>query len=133
ETIRVRHRLNQTSGIPTGRIIGAVLTGDAEESTEEAVRALNEVAPTAPAGTTFRYSNSNYVILGQLVQTVSGQRYESYVQEHIFAPLHMQQSFVSQSEAMRHQMATGYRWWFGVPIPADLPQSAATVPAGDLI
>src|SRR3977135_524447 len=34
---------------------------------------------------------------------------------------------------MRHDMATGYRWWFGVPIPAYLPQPAATVPAGDLI
>jgi len=45
----------------------------------------------------------------------------------------MQQSFVSQSEAMRHNMATGYRWWFGLPIPAYLPEPAATVPAGDLI
>ena len=132
-SITVRHLLNQTSGIPTGRTNGASLTGHADETLEEAVRALKEVAPTAQAGTTFQYSNSNYVILGQLVQTVSGQTYESYVQDHIFAPLHMQQSFVSQSEAKRHDMATGYRWWFGVPIPADLPQSAATVPAGDLI
>jgi CubicO group peptidase (beta-lactamase class C family) len=55
------------------------------------------------------------------------------MQDHIFAPLHIQQSFVSQSEAMHHDMATGYRWWFGMPIPAHLSQAAATVPAGDLI
>jgi CubicO group peptidase (beta-lactamase class C family) len=71
-TITVRHLLNQTSGIPTGRIIGASLTGNADETIEEAVRALNKGAPTALPGTTFEYSNSNYVILGQLVQTVSG-------------------------------------------------------------
>src|SRR5437016_7036702 len=85
-SITVRHLLNQTSGIPTGSITGASLTGHADETIEEAVRALKEVAPTARAGTTFQYSNSNYVILGQLVQTVSGQTYESYVQDHIFAP-----------------------------------------------
>ena len=67
------------------------------------------------------------------MQAVSAQSYESYVQEQIFAPLHMQESFVSQSEAMQHDMATAYRWWFGVPIPAYLPHPAATVPAGDLI
>jgi CubicO group peptidase (beta-lactamase class C family) len=132
-TITVRHLLNQTSGIPTGKSIGASLTADADETPEQAVRALKDVAVTSPAGTTFQYSNSNYVILGLLVQTVSGQSYESYVQEHIFTPLHMQHSFVSEREAMRHEMATGYRWWFGLPVPANLPHSAGAVPAGYLI
>jgi CubicO group peptidase (beta-lactamase class C family) len=128
-TITVRHLLNNTSGIPTGKIIGASLTGNANETAEEAVRALKEVAPTTPAGTAFQYSNSNYVILGLVVQTVSGQSYESYVQERIFAPLRMQQSFVSESEALRHNMATGYRWWFGLPIPANVPHPTGTAPA----
>ena len=132
-TITVRHLLNQTSGIPTGKGIGASLTDNADETTEEAVQALKKVTVTAPAGTNFQYSNSNYVILGLVVQTVSRQSYESYVQEHIFAPLHMQHSFVSENEAGRHDMATGYRWWFGIPIPANLPHSGGAVPAGYLI
>ena len=117
--ITVRHLLNHTSGIPTGKSIGASLTGSVDETSEEAVRALGKIATTTPAGTTFQYSNGNYVILGLLVQTVSGQSYESYVQEHIYTPLRMQESFVSETEAVRHDMASGYRWWFGFPIPGD--------------
>jgi CubicO group peptidase (beta-lactamase class C family) len=132
-TITVRHLLNQTSGIPTRAVVGASLTGTGDETIEQEVRALKGVTSTAPVGTTFQYSNLNYATLGLLVQTVSGQSYESYVQEHIFAPLHMQQSFVTQSEAMHHNMATGYRWWFGLPIPAYLPYLRGSLPAGFLI
>ena len=30
-------------------------------------------------------------------------------------------------------MATGYRWWFGFPVPATLPFSRAKLPAGFII
>jgi CubicO group peptidase (beta-lactamase class C family) len=128
--ITVRHLLSHVSGIPTGKIIGASLTGTGDETLEDEVRALAAVTLTAPVGTAYQYANSNYVTLGLLVQTVSGQSYEEYVQEHVFAPLRMQQSFVSRAEATRHGLATGYRWWFGVPVPASLPHLPGTLPAG---
>jgi CubicO group peptidase (beta-lactamase class C family) len=131
--ITVRHLLNHTSGLPTGGTAGASLTGTPGETMEQQVRALDAVALTAPVGATFQYANSNYVTLGLLVQTVSGQSYESYVQEHIFAPLRMRQSFASQAEATRHGLATGYRWWFGFPMPASLPYPRGTAPAGILV
>lgn len=82
---------------------------------------------------TFGYSNANYDALGLIVQAVSGQSYEDYVRHHIFAPLEMQQSFVSQDEAMRHGMAQGHRWWFGIPVPVTLPYHRAELPAGFII
>jgi hypothetical protein len=45
------------------------------------------------------------------------------MKQHIFAPLAMCNSFVSQDEARRHGMATGHRWWFGIPIAATLPSN----------
>jgi CubicO group peptidase (beta-lactamase class C family) len=131
--ITVRQLLNHTSGIPTDGGVWAALTGSGDETIEQEVRALGAVAQTAPAGTTLQYSNGNYVTLGLLVETVSGQSYESYVQEHVFAPLRMRRSFVSESDAMRHGMATGYRWWFGLPVPASLPYLRGSLPAGWLI
>lgn len=131
-TITVRHLLNHVSGIPT-RAVGESLTGNGDETLEQEVRALKGVAITAPVGTTYQYSNLNYVTLGLIVQAVSGQSYEAYVQQHIFAPLHMQQSFVSEREAMQHGMATGYRWWFGLPVPSHLPYLRGSVPEGFLI
>jgi CubicO group peptidase (beta-lactamase class C family) len=131
--ITVRHLLNHTSGLPTGGITGASITGPVDETMEQKVSALGSVALTAPVGTTFQYANSNYVTLGLVVQTVSGQSYESYVQEHIFAPLGMRRSFASEAEAARHGMATGYRWWFGLPAPSSLPAPRGTAPAGFLV
>jgi CubicO group peptidase (beta-lactamase class C family) len=55
------------------------------------------------------------------------------VQQRIFAPLQMRQSFVSEREAMQHGMATGYRWWFGQPVPAHVPYLRGSLPAGFLI
>jgi CubicO group peptidase (beta-lactamase class C family) len=72
-------------------------------------------------------------VLGLIVQVVSGQSYEAYIQEHIFTPLSMHGSFTSQAEARAQGMATGYRQWFGFPIPASLPDDRATRPSSFLI
>jgi len=131
--ITVRHLLNQVSGIPTRAVAAASLAGTGNETLEQVVHALSSVALTAPVGTTFQYSNLNYATLGLIVQLVAGQAYGTYIQQHIFAPLKMQHSFVSQTEAMRHGMATGYRWWFGLPLPAAVPYLRGSLPEGYLI
>jgi hypothetical protein len=45
----------------------------------------------------------------------------------------MRQSFTSQTAAQQQGMATGYRYWFGVPVAADLPYNRASLPQGYLI
>ena len=68
-----------------------------------------------------------------IVQTVSGVPYEEYMQRHVFAPLGMRNSFTSQEAALRHGMASGHRWWFGVPVAATFPYNRAELPAGFVI
>src|SRR2546422_9106672 len=84
-----------------------------------------------PYTTLFR-SSANYDVLGLIVQTVSGQPYATYVQQHIFAPLQMHDSFASEPEARRDGLAQGHRWFFGVPTPFDY-YNVSNVPAGYLI
>jgi len=67
------------------------------------------------------------------VQTVTGQSYESYIEEHIFDPLEMRHSFTSQTEAQPQGLAAGYHYWFGFPAPVDLPFNRGLVPTGYLI
>ncbi|MDX6153105.1 serine hydrolase domain-containing protein [Marinococcus sp. PL1-022] len=43
-------------------------------------------------GSAYAYSNSNYVLLGHVVEVVSGHSYSDFLQKHIFAPLGMTQS-----------------------------------------
>jgi CubicO group peptidase (beta-lactamase class C family) len=132
--ITVRHLLNQTSGLSTKA--GRAFQGNPDLSDgalEQAVRALRDYPLTQPVGMTFQYSTVNYAVLGLIVQTVSGQSFEDYVQEHIFVPLDMRSSHTSQFEAQAEGLASGYRYWFGLPVAADLPFNRSLVPAGYLI
>jgi CubicO group peptidase (beta-lactamase class C family) len=134
--ITVRHLLNQTSGLPETADADVGLkssTDTRENASEQTVRGLHTVNLDRPVGATFAYVNANYVTLGLIVQAVSGQTYESYVQKHIFAPLDMRQSFTAQAAAQPHGLAMGYQYWFGRPLPADLPDNRSNLPAGGLI
>jgi CubicO group peptidase (beta-lactamase class C family) len=132
--ITVRHLLYHTSGIPQSAGNDNFFNGDlSEASLENNVRRLTRVALNRPVGTTYQYANLNYDVLGLIVQSVSGQSYEAYIQEHIFTPLAMHRSFTSQAEAHAQGMATGYRKWFGFPVPASLPDDRATRPSSFLI
>ncbi len=86
-----------------------------------------------PPGSGFAYSNANYVTQGVIVQAVTGKSYEDYIRQHIFTPLDMQHSYVSQEAAMQDGMAMGYRWVFGFPIPVTLPYKRSNLPAGFII
>ena len=129
--ITVRHLLTMTSGLPQ-MTETQLWTGQDGGALERAVRVLESAELSRPVGE-FGYSNANSEILGLIVQTVSGQSYEDYVRRHIFAPLDMRNSFVSQDEALQHGMASGHRWWFGVPVPFTLPYNRAELPAGYII
>ncbi|HVS07440.1 MAG TPA: serine hydrolase domain-containing protein [Candidatus Dormibacteraeota bacterium] len=107
-----RHLLNQTSGIPTSA--GITPLSEPVSSLEAQVRALVTVTPSAQPGRQYEYSNSNYEVLGRLVETVSGQGYGDYVQEHIFAPLGMEHSFASLDAAKRDGLASASTLWFGM-------------------
>jgi D-alanyl-D-alanine carboxypeptidase len=62
-------------------------------------------------GTNFKYSNLGYVFLGQLVERVSGQSFETYVKEHIIDPCGITSSALN-FEIPPSTHATGYhKWW----------------------
>ena len=56
-----------------------------------------------------------------IVQAVSGQSYETYIQQHIFDPLQMRNSYTSGTEAVQHGLPTGHRYWYGFPVASELP------------
>jgi CubicO group peptidase (beta-lactamase class C family) len=132
--ITVRHLLNQTSGFSSATGLKEFAASDmSEDAIESSVRRLQDEKLAHPPGATHEYSNVNYITLGLIVQTVSGQPYETYVQEHIFDPLEMRHSFASQAEAVQDGMATGYVTWFRIPIAKDLPFDRSKLPEGRLI
>jgi CubicO group peptidase (beta-lactamase class C family) len=126
--ITIRSLLDQTSGFSRadGQRQSTYRPG---RTSEEVVRGLGSVAVNRPVGT-FEYSNLNYITLGVVVETASGQTYAEYLQEHVFGPLGMTHTYAAREPAVRDGLAQGHRYLFGVPIAFDEPYPTAIVPAG---
>jgi D-alanyl-D-alanine carboxypeptidase len=54
------------------------------------------------------YSNTNYEILGRIVELASGMSWDNYTRSHLFAPAAMTDSTFMSSEAHTKNVATGY-------------------------
>lgn len=87
EAITIRHLLTHTSGLAAG------LPGKPAWQGSEAAhaRACAQTVTDAP-GSYFRYSDINYILLGQLVRRVSGMGLDAFAQQRLFAPLRMDQT-----------------------------------------
>jgi D-alanyl-D-alanine carboxypeptidase len=112
ETITIRHLLNHSSGLSnTGPEIWGWIhfDGDPEWNQTELVKAkLPDYAELAyEPGSQGIYTNVGYMVLAALIETVSGQTYEQYMIDHIFAPLGMDQTNWTYTEAMIANEATG--------------------------
>jgi CubicO group peptidase (beta-lactamase class C family) len=84
QEITVRHLLTHSSGLPSGLPATPSWHGDA------AAHALACSLPvTDRAGAVFRYSDVNYVLLGQLVQKVSALPLDEFARQRIYQPLGM--------------------------------------------
>jgi CubicO group peptidase (beta-lactamase class C family) len=59
-------------------------------------------------GTSERYSNGGYMVLGAIIEAVSGQSYDEYVREHIFAPAGMDATGSFAMNDPAPDLATGY-------------------------
>ena len=81
----MKHLLTQTSGFSNSAGLLELAASDtSEQAIENSVRALKDVTLVRALGKAYEYSNINFTVLGLVVQMVSGQSYESYLQENIF-------------------------------------------------
>jgi CubicO group peptidase (beta-lactamase class C family) len=59
-------------------------------------------------GEKFKYSNAGYHLLGVIIENLSGQSYERFLQENIFGPLEMTNTTFDSGEKIINNLATGY-------------------------
>lgn len=133
--ITVRHLLHQTSGFDEREsYVRNLNTDPSDDALETSIRALNTADLNFTPGEAFEYTNTNYDILGLLIQTVSGQSYEEYIEEKIFAPLDMDQSYTSLEVARAGNMTRGYYPIFGITTAYDhlMPYSRIVKPSAGL-
>ena len=85
----VRHLLTHTGG--TGDIFGPEYDANRLQLREHAdyVKLYGSRAPNFEPGSRFEYSNYGFVLLGAIIEAVSGESYYDYVREHVFGPAGM--------------------------------------------
>ncbi len=106
KTITIRNLLNHTGGLPDYEELmeavetprnSWVWTPERQIQDAEVLKLLEkESKGKFPAGTSWSYSNSGYVVLGLIVAKASGQSYGDFLHARIFAPLDMDHTIVYQ-------------------------------------
>jgi CubicO group peptidase (beta-lactamase class C family) len=103
----IRQLLTHTSGIPDYSDLNVEHPGMVNAEVLNALRGVDK--PLFPPGERYRYSNSGYVLLGLVVERVSGQPLSRYLQDRIFKPLGMKNSFALTSASQKTgAVARGY-------------------------
>ena len=110
--IRIRHLLNHSAGLRNLRLEVIRWTHpvsgtgrDVEELIEQNFARFARLRATP--GRRGRYTNFGYLLLGAIIERVSGQSYEDYVIENILEPLGMSLTGFTITDAMRTRLASG--------------------------
>jgi CubicO group peptidase (beta-lactamase class C family) len=94
KTMTIFHLLTHTAGFQGLATPPAARRGlkSADGTVAGFVKAAMEGSLDAQPGETFNYTNSGYFILGHVIQQISGQSYERFIQDNIFTPLQMKET-----------------------------------------
>ena len=106
--ITIENLLTHTSGIRNYTELpqfGSVLAKDV--SVDDAIVFFKNAPLQFQPGQRFSYSNSNYFLLGAIIEKVSGISYQDFMQQQIFQPLQMHSSEI-ESAASPVETAIGY-------------------------
>jgi CubicO group peptidase (beta-lactamase class C family) len=113
DKVTIFHLLTHTSGIPSFTGFPDYAASEPFPSTPEKLVARFRDKPLEfQPGEKWNYSNSGYVLLGYLIEKISGQTYSQFVQENIFTSLGMKDSGYDSNSAIIAHRAAGY-----TPIP----------------
>jgi D-alanyl-D-alanine carboxypeptidase len=91
--ITIWHLMTHLAGLPRGSA-GLPEGARGFASRDQMIEAVAGQELTFPTETEFKYSNLGWALAGEIVAKVSGQPYETYVEQHILQPLGMSSTFV---------------------------------------
>jgi CubicO group peptidase (beta-lactamase class C family) len=110
EPITIEHLLTHTSGIKSYTSVDSFWKNMRTDMAPRAIIALTEKDTLEfKPGTKWNYNNTGYVMLGYIIEKVSGKTYEEYVQQNIFKPLGMSNSYYGSDTRIIKNRAKGYK------------------------
>ena len=109
DAITIHHLLNHTSGIPsyTGQP-GFLEKSALPAKPSDIIKPIHALPLEFTPGTKFVYNNSGYLLLGLILESLTGQTYAEHLRQIIFEPLGMKDTGADVSSTILPHRAVGY-------------------------
>ncbi len=105
DDVTIEHLFLHTSGLTADNAVADYADGRAK-----ALERIAGLKLEAPAGTRFHYSDVGFIVLGELVERLSGMPVDRFAKKHVFEPLKMSDTGFTPVEELRKRIApTGLR------------------------
>jgi D-alanyl-D-alanine carboxypeptidase len=132
--ITIHHLLTHTSGIPSYTELPGFFQKEAmtDRTPEEIIKLTRDKPLEFVPGEKMKYDNTGYIILGYVIEKVSGEKYAGYLRKHIFEPLGMHDTGYDMARDIIPHRASGYNYsdakWINAPYLAmSLPYAAGSL------
>lgn len=109
QKIKIKHLLSHTSGL------GDYFNEKFEESSRKKFKTIDSMMTLIAdeklafePGTDWKYSNTGYLLLGEIIEIVTGKSYYDYIRDHIYQPAGMLNSDSYELDKVNHNLAVGY-------------------------
>ena len=130
KAITIHQLLCHKSGIPDFTGATAYSKFDDSLHIEKALAESKDKPLLNPPGETMRYSNSGYILLGRIIEKVSGKSYEDYLTENILRPAGMNHTAYDHVTPLVLKRASGYTFDGESIVNAKFDDPAGTSAAG---
>ena len=108
--ITVRQLLSHTAGIRHyyGQSWEEIFIQEDFPTSKEALVLFQNDSLVAQAGSAFHYSSFGYILLGAIIENISGQTYLEYMQQNLWQSLHMQNTYGEVVDSLMPQLSKFY-------------------------
>ena len=129
--VTVKQLLGHVSGIPEcpNNLQDLI---DKVQSPNDIYAFIKDIDMEFEAGSRYSYSNSNYILLGLIIEKASGKSYGDFLAEHIFKPLNMTHSGYMPQHTNISNMAVGYDTLHPQPVAAQKIKPVIPFAAGGI-
>jgi len=108
--ITIHHLLNHTSGIRSYTEIPDLQTFAKNDKTPiELINFFKDQEVDFQPGEQWHYNNSGYIVLGHIIEHISGMSYADFISQHIFDRLGMKNSYYGSKSSVIAKRASGYQ------------------------
>jgi CubicO group peptidase (beta-lactamase class C family) len=119
--ITIRHLMTHGAGFPEDNPWGDRQLGISDAAFSAMLK--KGIQFSNNPGNTYEYSNMGFALLGRIIQHISKKSYQNYIQEEIWKPLGMKNTYWEYEKVPKGSLALGYRYinseWVEQPMEHD--------------